>query len=370
VIAGVVYALVPSDQPKPPPPPPSARAACGYKIAYLGILSGSNRGDGETIRNATRLALDRYNNDHEGCTTELVQYDTKGNADEAARLADEIARDDKILGVVGPVFYAESQKVMPILNAAGVTVIAPSLSYPTLSQQDWRTFHRIIGTDLDQAAAGAKYLTSNLRAQKVFIVADNDEHGVAVANEARLRLNTAAAGRADITGQEKDFASVVTQITSATANAVYLATYYDAAIILVKQIRAARPDVKILGWDRIFTDAFITGAGKDAEGVIMTCPCMPPSEARENFAAEYKSHFTYAGYFGPEAYDAANVLLAALNAGKATRADVLKFVDAYDREGVARRIKFTDKGDLSTPPNVWAYVVRGGGVTKDQAITV
>jgi ABC-type branched-subunit amino acid transport system substrate-binding protein len=371
VVGGIVFALT-RPEPDPTPENPVA-AACGYKIAYLGILSGDNSGDGKTIRSSARLAVDKYNSANQGCTAELVEFDTKGDDDEAGRLAGEIVRDEKIVGVVGPIWFTEAEKVMPIFDAAGLPVISPSLMYTILSQKGWKTFHRTVGTDANQAAAAARHLTQTLRAQRVYIVTDNDEYATAVANEARLQLNTAFIGRADIAGDETTFASVVSQVTTSNADAVYFSGYHEAGGIFVKEMRAAKPDIKIMGWDRIFTDLFVEGAtSASAESVAITCPCVPPSEARDNFANEYKEKNSgeTAGYYGPEAYDAANVLLAALKAGKSTRADVNTFVGAYDGQGVSRQIKFTPTGDLDTAnPTVWAYVVRGGTIYKDRVIS-
>jgi branched-chain amino acid transport system substrate-binding protein len=367
---GIAFALT-RDEPEPPPPAPAPAAACGYKIAYLGILSGDNSGDGTTIRNSARLAVDKYNSAHQGCTAELAEYDTKGDEDEAGRLAGEIVRDEKVVGVVGPIWYTEADKVMPIFDAAGLPVISPSLMYTILSQKGWKTFHRTVGTDADQARAAARHLTQSMRAQRVFIVSDNDEYATGAANEARLQLNTAFIGRADVAGDETTFAGVVSQVTSANADAVYFSGYHEAAGVFVKEMRAAKPDIKIMGWDRIFTDLFVAGAtAASAEGVAITCPCAPPSEARDNFANDYRDkHSEAAGYYGPEAYDAANVLLSALGAGKSTRADVNAHVGAYDGQGVSRQIKFSPTGDIDTStPAVWAYVVRGGSIYKDKVI--
>jgi ABC-type branched-subunit amino acid transport system substrate-binding protein len=369
-IGGIAFALSGDNGKGGGGDPPPVSAACGYKLAFLGILSGDNSGDGQTVRNATRLALDKYNRQHDGCTTELVEYDTKGEDDQAGRLAEELARDEKVLGVIGPLWFSEAQKAMPILEAAGVPVVSPSVTYTSASQRGWRTFHRTVGNDADQAAAAARYMTQTMRAQRVFVVADTDEYASAVADDVRRGLNTAFAGRADISGSETTFAGVVSQISSSTADAVYFAGYYDAGGILVKELRAAKPGIKVATWDRLFTDLFAEAAGEAAaEGVVITCPCMPPSEARNNFANEYEARYSEAGYYGPESYDAANVLLAALGAGKATRADVLSFVKAYDGQGVSRRIKFTASGDLEpSTPTVWAYQVKQGGVYKDQLI--
>lgn len=368
-IGGIAFALS-GDDDGPRDDPPLAAPACGYKIAFLGVLSGNNSVDGQTVRNATRLALDRYNRKHGGCTTDLAEYDTKGEADEAARQAEQIVRDEQVLGVVGPLTFNEAQKAMPILEAGGVPAISPTLTHNSMSTRGWRMFHRTVGTDADQATAAAKYLTQTLRARRVFVVAEIDEYGAGVADDARLKLNTAFVGRAGIDGSAGTYGNTVKEILDSTADALYFSGYYDAGAILVKELRAVKPDIKIVTWDRLFTDLFAESAGNSAaEGVVITCPCVPPSEARDNFANDYKAQYTEAGYFGPESFDAANVLLEAVAAGKANRPDVLTFVKAYDGQGVSRRIKFTDNGNLDpSNPTVWAYTVKSGGVYKDQPI--
>jgi len=369
-IAGIAFAVGGGNGKKKGGDPPAAAAACGYKIAYLGGLTGNNSADAQTVRNAAKLALDRHNRKHDGCTTELAEFDTKGEADEAARLAEQVVRDEKVLGVLGPLTYNEGQKVMPILEAAGLPVISPTLSHNAMSTRGWRTFHRTVGSDADQATAAAKYLTQTLHARRVFVVAEVDEYGAGVADDARLKLNTAFVGRAGIDGSATTYGTIVKDITNSLADAVYFAGYYDAGAILVKELRAAKPDINIVTWDRLFTDLFAEAAGNTAaEGVVITCPCVPPSEARDNFANDYKAQYQEAGYYSPESYDAANVLLAALAAGKATRADILSFVNSYDGQGVSRRIKFTSTGDLDpSSPTVWAYKIKSGGVYKEQVI--
>jgi branched-chain amino acid transport system substrate-binding protein len=236
------------------------------------------------------MAVDRYNRDHAPCTVALAQFDTKGQDAEAARLAEELIRDDKILAVVGPVWLTEALRTMPILDRGGVPAISPSVSYTGLSQRGRKGFHRTIGTDADQAVAGARYLTSVLGASKVYVVGDTDEYGAAVADDVRRGLGNAVAGRAAIRGDETDFGSVVSQVVAAGADAVYFAGYHDAAGIFVKQLRAVRPQIKVVAWDRVFTDAFVAGAGRTAaEGVVMTCPCVPPSEAGDNFVNGFRS---------------------------------------------------------------------------------
>ena len=185
----------------------------------------------------------------------------------------------------------EAQKVMPILDAAGIPAISP-----------YADVHRAVEAGLedvpphrrDRRRPGRPRRRSTsrrtLRAQQVFIVADNDEYAAGGRRRGPAsRLNTAFAGRADIDGQRDDLRHRrQPDRRRPAADAVYFAGYYDAGADLREGAAAAKPDIKIVAWDRLFTDLFVDGAGKAAaEGVVITCPCVPPSEARDNFANDF-----------------------------------------------------------------------------------
>jgi branched-chain amino acid transport system substrate-binding protein len=374
---GLVYALRPTggggptNGPSQHGNPPGASPACGYKLAYLGVLSGDNASDGLTVRDSMKLAVEQYNSQHSSCQAEFVDYDTKYDESTSKTLAQNIAADSKILGVVGPIYQSEINSALPELDKAGVSMLTPSASEPGLSNNGWRVFHRMLGTDIDQADAGARYLSKMAGAKKVAIVSDDSEYGTSVSAEVSRSLGDAATATISIKRDDKDYSAAITQVTNSGADWLYLGAFYDDGAQFVKQFRAKNKTIKIMSGDRVFTDVFITDAGKDAaEGVVMTCPCIPASHARDNFSDQFNKRFGRdASYYGPEAFDAANILLAGLNSGASTRTDMLKFVNAYDGEGVSRRIKFTAKGDLDTTSlQVWAYHVSDGFVNPDQVI--
>jgi ABC-type branched-subunit amino acid transport system substrate-binding protein len=349
----------------------AASPACGYKIAYLGVLSGDNASDGTNIRDSVKLATEQYNDKHPSCSAQLVEFDTGYDSDKSTELAKQVAGDDKILGVVGPVYLSEIDAALPELEKAGVATITPAASDPGLSLNGWRVFHRTLGTDIDQAGAAARYLKQLMKAKKTVVVGDDSQFGRNVSAEVGRQLGDASAGTISIKRDDKDFSAAVGQVNSSGADALYLGAYYDDGALFVKQLRASNKTIKIVSGDRVFTDIFIDTAGKAAaEGTVMTCPCIPASKARNNFAAQFRTRYNHAaGYYGPEAFDAANILLAGLNAGTADRAAMLKYVDSYDGEGVSRRIKFTAHGDLDvTRLQVWAYRVSNGYVEPEQAI--
>ena len=85
---------------------------------------------------------------------------------------------------------------------------------------------------------------------------------------------------------------------------------------------------------------------------------------------DYKAlNGTEPGTYSDTAYDAANILLAGIKAGKTTREGLLEFVKGYSGEGVAASYKFTETGELDPAQvKVWAFKVTGGKVVPDQEI--
>jgi len=119
---------------------------------------------------------------------------------------------------------------------------------------------------------------------------------------------------------------------------------------------------------RAYEDPLVNGAGNAAENVYLTTPEIIPSAVSHDLVTEYQQRFSEAiPFYVAESYDAANVLLAGLAAGKSTRADMLAWVNGYDHTGVSRHVKFTADGDLASP-QVWAAQIRGGRFTPQTVI--
>ena len=118
-------------------------------------------------------------------------------------------------------------------------------------------------------------------------------------------------------------------------------------------------------------EGYIKAAGAAAaEGAILTCPCNPPEKVEGSFFQDYKTATNRdPGTYSAEAFDAANVFLAGVKAGKATPSDMLDFIGSYDAKGITKQIKFDDKGEVAKENIVvWAYKVSGGKIVADQEI--
>ncbi|MDT0531758.1 branched-chain amino acid ABC transporter substrate-binding protein [Micromonospora sp. DSM 115977] len=347
--------------------------ACGNKIAFFGALTGPSAALGINENNGVKLAVDKYNKENADCKVELVPLDSQGSPDQAPQLAQKAIDDTKILGIVGPAYSGESEAAGPLFNEAGLVTITPSATNPTLAKQNWKTFFRAVGNDLSQGPGAGNYIKNVLKADKVYVIDDQSAYGAGLADEVKKLLGPAVVGSDKVQGDGKqvEFSAVVTKVKAANVKAIFYGGYYQEAGLIRKQLTAAGVTAPLIAGDGVNDAAYITSAGAAAaEGTILTCPCQPAAEARGTFIEEYKAlNGTDPGTYSDTAYDAANILLAGIKAGKTTREGLLEFVKGYSGEGVAASYKFVEGGELDPAQvKVWAFKVKDGKVVPDQEI--
>ena len=330
-----------------------AAPACGYKIAYL---SSSVRFLAQPTRDSTALAVQQYNAKHPGCTVELVapRLGDQAAGDVVDQTAEQVAADPKVLGVVSPLSPSETQVAMPILDGAGVATISPTLTQPTYAQSGSATFHRTVGTDLDDVTAGIRQLTRELRARKVFVVDDGSPDSTEGAANARRQLGAGTLAGAASMGQTTDHSVLVKEIAGSKADAVYYTGFphqFGSFVNFVAQLRHARPRITIFGWQWAYDDHFVAAAGQQPpDNIHVTCTCRPPDRNEPGFNEQFTGRYRRAPtWYAAEAFDAANILLSGLDAGMNTRSTMLDWVNHYDGDGVSGHIKFSSTGDLVAP---------------------
>lgn len=341
--------------------------ACDLKIGFFGALTGDAANLGINIKNGAELAVKQYNEKNADCKVTLVSFDSQGDPSVAPGLAQKAVTDKKLVGIVGPAFSGESKAANPIFDKAGLNIISASATNPGLSENGWKTFHRILGNDNTQGPAASKYIKDVLKAQKTYVVDDSSEYGKGLADIVRKDLGAAVVGNDSVQQKQTDFSGTVTKVTSSGADALFFGGYYAEAGLLVKQLKDAGYKGAFVVGDGVKDDGFIKAAGSAAEGAIITCPCLPPEQAPEFMEAFKKAYNSDPATYSAEAYDAANVFLAAIAAGKTSSADMTAFIASYDEKGVTKQVKFDEKGEPADV-KVWAYKVDGGKIVPDQEV--
>ncbi|MGA8112740.1 MAG: branched-chain amino acid ABC transporter substrate-binding protein [Actinocatenispora sp.] len=345
---------------------------CGSKIAFFGARTGPNANLGINIYNGVKLAVDQYNKKNSDCKVVLESKDSQGDEKQAPGLAQQLVQDSKVVGVIGPAFSGESEAADGIFDKGGLPIITASATNPTLSQKGWKIFHRALGNDNSQGPAAASYIKDTVKAKKVFVIDDTTAYGKGLADVVKSSLGSMVTGTDTVQPKQVDFQATVAKVKSSKADAVFYGGYYAEAGPFLKQLRGKGVKATFVTDDGAKDEGLVKGAGnKAAEGAVMTCPCIPGDEAKGTFFEDYKKAFSKdPGTYGPEAYDAANVFLDGVKAGKTSRKAMTDFIGAYDKDGVSKHIKFDSHGEIvKSQLVVWAYTVKNGEIVKDREIS-
>ena len=350
----------------------SSNKNCGYKIAYFGALTGSSANLGVNIEQGAELAVDQYNDKNGANCITIQKFDSQGSPDVAPGLARSLVTDKKIIGVVGPPFSGESEAADPIFSDAGIPLITPSATRPSLSTHGWKVFHRAVANDDAQGPAAAAYIQNVLKATKVFVADDQSAYGAGLADVVKSKLGSAVVDtdKTAADGKQTDFSATVQKIVASGATAFFYGGYYQNAGLLRKQLTAAGWKGVQVGGDGVNDPGFAKAAGNDAAaGSVVTCPCAPASKASGTFVSDYKTKWnTDAGTYSDVAFDAMNIFLKGIDAGNTTPDKMNTYINSVNYSGVANTYKFTSTGELdSSLIKVWAFKFDASGeVVPDQ----
>jgi branched-chain amino acid transport system substrate-binding protein len=352
-------------------PSGSGDSDCDGKIGFFGALSGSNSSVVLPSRDGAKLALDQWSAENKDCKVEMVEFDTEGDPAKATPVANKIASDESFVGVMGGAFSGETRATKNTFNEAGVPMISASATATDLTTTDAvPVFHRVIGYDDVQGAAIARYLKNVAGAKKVFVVDDSTAYGGPLGDKVKSELGDLVVGSDKVQEKQDQFDTTVTKVKGANPDAVFYAGYAAEAGPFLKQLRSGGVTATFVGGDGLYGADFPKAAGEQADGAIVTCPCLPADQAEGTFAEDFEKEFGAApGAYAAEGFDAMNIFLAGIKDGKTSREALQKFVTDYDAPGITKDIKFDDKGDIAEENVViWSYKIEGGVLVPDQEI--
>ena len=328
-------------------------------LAYQGPLSGGEASTGTDEQNAVKYAIKLFNASQSDYNVQLVSVDDQGDPSEAAKVAPAIGANTKIIGLVGPAYSGATIASLPYYKAGRLPLISPSATRVSLTDPKNKSdfggpvFHRVVATDDKQGPALAKFATKGVTSPKVFVFDDQSAYAKPLAGyvtTALKGLKIPAVGTDSVPSDTKDYSATIAKIKSSGANVVIYTGYYSAGATFVKQMRsdAALKNVVFAGGDGVFNQQFAVLAGDAAEGARLT-GVAGLADASPTVAAAYaKSMGSSAGVYATESFDAANIFLAGIKAGKLTRNAMLNWVNGGPFIGVGgAKYKFNKNGDIS-----------------------
>jgi len=330
--------------------------AADIKIGVAGPMTGANASFGEQYMKGAQAAADEINahGGVNGGKIILVAGDDACEPKQAVAVANKLADQDKVAGVVGHFCSSSTIPASAVYADAGVIAITPGSTNPQVTERGLTAMFRMCGRDDQQGVVAGDYIVDVLKGKKVAVINDKDTYGKGLADATAKQLTARGVKpvlEEGLTRGEKDFSALVTKIRAAGADVVYFGGLHPEAGPLVHQLREqGLKDVKFMSDDGVVTDELVTTAGgaQYVDGVYMTFGAdprlLPDSKA-------VVDQFRKSGY-EPEgytlyAYASIQALAAGFNGAKSDKGeDAAKWLKANPVKTVMGTKTWDSKGDL------------------------
>jgi len=332
-------------------PPPAASDT--LLLGQVGSLTGAQATFGISTRNGIELALKEVNaaGGVKGKKVAIRVYDNQSKPEEAAQAVTRLITQDKVVLILGDVASSNSLAMAEKAQAAGVPMITPSSTNPSVTEKGDYIF-RVCFIDPFQGFVMAKFASENLKAKKAAILQDNKSaYSIGLKDVFKAKFvemgGTIVATESYSQG-DTDFRAQLTSIKKTKPQVVYVPGYYNDVGLIARQAREMGLMMPLLGGDGWDSEKLFELGGEALEGNYFSNHYSPdnPDPKVQKFIADYTA--AYGGV--PDAlaalgYDAAKVAVAALEKAKDTSGPAVRDAIAQTKDfpGVAGNITLDEK---------------------------
>ena len=328
-------------------------------IANQGPLTGGEAATGIAQFDAVSYAVAKFNAASSAYQVKVIPVDDQGDPAIASTVAPAIAKNTKIIGLIGPAYSGATIASLPYYRSGGLALISPtasrvSLTDPASPDFGGPIFHRIVLPDSSLGLALASKATAGVTNAKVFIFDDQSSYSVPLASYvmAGLKKIGAAAnlvGTDSIPYTDTDYSPLLAKIKASGANVIVFTGYFNQAAIFVKQLRNSGSKAIFAAGEGVFYPDYLKLAGAAAEGTRLASTL---SDSLKTFFPKLELDFKKtlgknSGLYSVEAIDATNIFLQCISEGNIVRASMLKCVKSFKGISLARdKISFSANGDV------------------------
>ena len=271
-----------------------------------------------------------------GKKVELVIKDSQGSAEKAVSFAKQLVEEDQVLAIIGPTTsgesmalkgYADQSEQILISCAAAATIVNPVAKWVFKTPQ------------MDSFAAQAIFTTmKQLGINRVGVVVSNTGFGqggkaqlekLAPQNEITVAITEVYDSTAT------DLTAVLAKVKAQDVQAVVNWSVEPAQSLVPKNMRQMGFDVPLFQSHGFGNMAFVTAAGKAADGIIfpagrlLVADVLPAGHPQKKVLTAYKKEYEAKFHdavstFGGHAYDAFLILSEAIRKAGSTDKDKVR----------------------------------------------
>ena len=291
--------------------------------------------------------------------------------------ANTVTGDPRVVGVIGPSCSIAAAAASPILSEAGLLMVAPSTTSPSLTSDFSGNagsnyhpgYYRTASNDLHQAQAVAMFAYHERHLRSMAAIHDGDPYtsGLTGAFTTAFQGLGGSVATVAINKGDTDMLPVLTQIAAGAPDGLFFPLFPDEAAPVVRQINqiAGLEGVTLIGGSALLVSDFLSLL--ESEGVYFPGPESDFSgntnestgKSGEELFGGYREKYseTPTSPYLAHAYDAATILLRAIEDvavadGETLFIDRAKFRETLtatsDFSGIIGAISCDDFGDCGT----------------------
>jgi branched-chain amino acid transport system substrate-binding protein len=341
------------------------------RIGAVLPLTGDLAIYGQKMKRGIDLAISQANAQGgvKGRHIQVHYEDDQGDPKTSIAATQKLITVDGVKVIIGGAISATALPCIPIIDRSHVVLFSPAATSPSLSGAS-KYFFRNWPPDTYDGTAMGEFAAKSLRLKQVAVLYVNNEWGVAIS---KIFTDTfqADGGRVTITESYEpnatDFRTQLTKIAARRPEAIYIPGYLKELITILRQKQELRITAKVLSAYGFYDPQILQQDGGVAEGAIFTAPAYDPDNQDPGVTsfvtAFHKAYGDKPDIWAAQAYDAARIVLSALQTGASTGPeirDVIAKVKGFD--GVTGRTSFDANGDVQKPLRF--LTVRSGQFTN------
>lgn len=329
------------------------------QIRSLNAISGEVAFLGLPIQYAVEQAIADYGPINGFDVSMGTGLDDLCSAEGGQAAAQQIAADEQVVGVIGTSCSGAAVAAAPVITGAGMVLISASNTAPDLTSDLAGTegadhvdgYFRTAHNDLVQGAAVAQFVYDELGITAAASVHDGDPYTVGLTgafNNAFEELGGTITGTVGVGKEDTDMVPALTEIATGSPGAVFYPIFQPAGDYVAAQITGVSglEGVARVAADGLLTDPYLELP--QTKDMYFSGPDVRFGENRnqatnvsaEEFLATYQVQRGEAptAPFWAHSYDAATLLLTAIEAASAVNADGHLVID---RAGVRQALHDT-----------------------------
>jgi branched-chain amino acid transport system substrate-binding protein len=283
-----------------------------------------------------------------GVPLKVVIADDAGKTENATQVAQDLSKDEQVLGVVGHYASDASIAAAKVYDAAKLVSISPVSTSTKLTKVS-PYFFRTVPSDYMSARALADYALQKIqRKQAVVFFNSQSGYSQSLKNEFTAALSLGGGSvvkEIDLSAADFSAANALGQATS--ADVIMLAANTDTLDKALQVVQSNPKKLPILGGDDVYTPKTLEVGRQQALGMVVAVPWHIEAHAGEKFAQSSRQMWGAAvNWRTALAYDAAQSLVTALKTSQ-NRVGVRDALAAsgFQAVGGSGVVRFLPSGD-------------------------